>query len=146
MLDAQLAAAFTAGMIATVNPCGFAMLPAYLGFFLGRDDDELRARAARLRERAVQQLETLLRLGARDGEGVVGALGEEGDAAADDPEQDDPRDEHAPRVAVGPSAEGEEDGGHGRSWSESDGFDTALYPIHMCIVDPHAGAEPEGWV
>ncbi len=40
MLDAQLAAAFTAGMIATVNPCGFAMLPAYLGFFLGRDDDD----------------------------------------------------------------------------------------------------------
>lgn len=35
MLDAPLAAAFTAGMIATVNPCGFVMLPAYLGFFLG---------------------------------------------------------------------------------------------------------------
>jgi cytochrome c-type biogenesis protein len=27
--------AFTAGMVATVNPCGFAMLPAYLGYFLG---------------------------------------------------------------------------------------------------------------
>ena len=40
MFDAQLAAAFTAGMIATVNPCGFAMLPAYLGFFLGRDDSD----------------------------------------------------------------------------------------------------------
>jgi len=35
MLDAPLALAFTAGMIATVNPCGFAMLPAYLGYFLG---------------------------------------------------------------------------------------------------------------
>ncbi|MGI8711506.1 MAG: cytochrome c biogenesis CcdA family protein, partial [Acidimicrobiales bacterium] len=22
-------------MVATVNPCGFAMLPAYLGYFLG---------------------------------------------------------------------------------------------------------------
>ena len=37
MIDAPLAAAFTAGMVATVNPCGFAMLPAYLGFFLGSD-------------------------------------------------------------------------------------------------------------
>lgn len=30
-----LAAAFGAGMVSTVNPCGFAMLPAYLGLFLG---------------------------------------------------------------------------------------------------------------
>jgi cytochrome c-type biogenesis protein len=29
--------AFAAGMVATVNPCGFAMLPAYLGFFLADD-------------------------------------------------------------------------------------------------------------
>jgi cytochrome c-type biogenesis protein len=29
-----VAAAFAAGMVATVNPCGFAMLPAYLGFIL----------------------------------------------------------------------------------------------------------------
>jgi cytochrome c biogenesis protein CcdA len=29
--------AFTAGMLATVNPCGFAMLPAYLAWFLGVD-------------------------------------------------------------------------------------------------------------
>jgi cytochrome c-type biogenesis protein len=27
----------TAGMVATVNPCGFAMLPAYLSYFLGLD-------------------------------------------------------------------------------------------------------------
>jgi cytochrome c-type biogenesis protein len=25
----------TLGMVATVNPCGFAMLPAYLSYFLG---------------------------------------------------------------------------------------------------------------
>ena len=37
MIDAPLALAFTAGMVATVNPCGFAMLPAYLGYFLGRE-------------------------------------------------------------------------------------------------------------
>ncbi len=37
MIDAPFALAFTAGMVATVNPCGFAMLPAYLGYFLGLD-------------------------------------------------------------------------------------------------------------
>jgi cytochrome c-type biogenesis protein len=30
-----IAGAFAAGMVATVNPCGFAMLPAYLGWFIG---------------------------------------------------------------------------------------------------------------
>ena len=35
VIDAPLALAFTAGMVATVNPCGFAMLPAYLSYFLG---------------------------------------------------------------------------------------------------------------
>jgi cytochrome c-type biogenesis protein len=30
--------AFATGMVATVNPCGFAMLPAYLSYFLGIDD------------------------------------------------------------------------------------------------------------
>jgi cytochrome c biogenesis protein CcdA len=29
--------AFTAGMAAAVNPCGFALLPAYLGLYLGTD-------------------------------------------------------------------------------------------------------------
>ena len=31
----ELALAFSAGMVATVNPCGFALLPAYLSYFLG---------------------------------------------------------------------------------------------------------------
>lgn len=31
--------AFVAGMVATVNPCGFAMLPAYLGLYLGSDEE-----------------------------------------------------------------------------------------------------------
>lgn len=50
MIDAPLAAAFTAGMIATVNPCGFAMLPAYLGYFLGigpGDDEQATAGLSR---------------------------------------------------------------------------------------------------
>jgi cytochrome c biogenesis protein CcdA len=35
--------AFAAGMVSAVNPCGFAMLPAYLGLYLGtndKDDDQ----------------------------------------------------------------------------------------------------------
>ena len=30
----------TVGMVATVNPCGFAMLPAYLSYFLGIEGEE----------------------------------------------------------------------------------------------------------
>jgi cytochrome c biogenesis protein CcdA len=37
VIDAPLAFAFGTGMVATVNPCGFAMLPAYLSFFLGSE-------------------------------------------------------------------------------------------------------------
>ena len=37
MIDTPRATAFAAGMIATVNPCGFVMLPAYLAFFVGAD-------------------------------------------------------------------------------------------------------------
>ena len=36
-MGARLALAFSAGMVATVNPCGFALLPAYLTYFLGLD-------------------------------------------------------------------------------------------------------------
>jgi cytochrome c biogenesis protein CcdA len=32
--------AFGAGMVSTVNPCGFALLPAYLGLFLGRGTEQ----------------------------------------------------------------------------------------------------------
>lgn len=48
VIDAPLAAAFTAGMVATVNPCGFAMLPAYLGYFLGIERDSEEAATAGL--------------------------------------------------------------------------------------------------
>ena len=40
MIDAPLALAFASGMVATVNPCGFAMLPAYLAYFLGLEGQE----------------------------------------------------------------------------------------------------------
>ncbi|CAN5841049.1 hypothetical protein BH18ACT6_BH18ACT6_17060 [soil metagenome] len=39
---AVLSAAFAAGMVATVNPCGFAMLPAYLGYMLGSKETSTR--------------------------------------------------------------------------------------------------------
>lgn len=48
MIDAPLALAFAAGLVATVNPCGFAMLPAYLSYFMGIDEGE-QDRAAALR-------------------------------------------------------------------------------------------------
>jgi len=34
-----LGLAFGAGMVSTVNPCGFAMLPAYLSLFLGLEEE-----------------------------------------------------------------------------------------------------------
>lgn len=43
MIDAPLALAFTAGMIASINPCGFALLPAYVGAFVSGDDIDIRA-------------------------------------------------------------------------------------------------------
>ena len=35
--DGELAYYLAIGMVATVNPCGFAMLPAYLSYFMGLD-------------------------------------------------------------------------------------------------------------
>ncbi len=41
--------AFGAGMVAAVNPCGFALLPAYLGLYLGDlNEGERASRASRL--------------------------------------------------------------------------------------------------
>ena len=37
-LFAPLGFAFAVGMVSAVNPCGFAMLPAYLGLYLGAND------------------------------------------------------------------------------------------------------------
>lgn len=39
MLVGPIAFAFSAGMVATVNPCGFAMLPAYVSLMLSGSDD-----------------------------------------------------------------------------------------------------------
>ncbi|MDJ0768239.1 MAG: cytochrome c biogenesis CcdA family protein [Ilumatobacter sp.] len=45
MLNGPFALALTAGMAATVNPCGFALLPAYLSAFVGLDDSNSRSTA-----------------------------------------------------------------------------------------------------
>ena len=39
MIDAPFAYAFTCGLVAAVNPCGFPMLPGYLSYFIGLDDE-----------------------------------------------------------------------------------------------------------
>ena len=39
-LLAPLGFAFAAGMASAVNPCGFAMLPAYIGLYLGSNDKD----------------------------------------------------------------------------------------------------------
>ncbi len=40
-----LAFAFTAGMVSAVNPCGFTMLPAYLGLYLGSSSEMSESKA-----------------------------------------------------------------------------------------------------
>ncbi|NQV08117.1 cytochrome c biogenesis protein CcdA [bacterium] len=53
MIDAPLALAFAAGLVATVNPCGFAMLPAYLSYFIGTGGDEPEDTATAMRRSLV---------------------------------------------------------------------------------------------
>jgi cytochrome c biogenesis protein CcdA len=45
--------AFAAGMVATLNPCGFALLPAYLSYYLGQTGDDEAASTPRALLRAV---------------------------------------------------------------------------------------------
>ncbi len=49
MISGSLALAFTAGMIATFNPCGFSLLPAYVGAFVSGDQVNDRAHQRVLR-------------------------------------------------------------------------------------------------
>lgn len=53
MIEGQFAVAFAAGLVAVANPCGFAMLPAYLSFFLGVEGQDGDARAGLSRALAV---------------------------------------------------------------------------------------------
>ena len=53
VFDAPLAFALTTGVVAAFNPCGFAMLPAYLSYFVGATGADDRAISARLARAAV---------------------------------------------------------------------------------------------
>ena len=53
MIEAPLAVAFAAGLIAIMNPCGFAMLPAYLSYFMGKGDQAEATRPEALRRALV---------------------------------------------------------------------------------------------
>lgn len=53
MIGADFAWAFTLGMVAAVNPCGFALLPAYLSYFLGLEDAPTDTRASVTRSLSV---------------------------------------------------------------------------------------------
>lgn len=53
MIEAPFAIAFGAGLVATLNPCGFAMLPAYLSYFMGTQQDEELSRTASIRRALV---------------------------------------------------------------------------------------------
>ncbi len=53
MIDAPIALAFGAGLVATVNPCGFAMLPAYVSYFVGLGDERETGGADALRRALV---------------------------------------------------------------------------------------------
>lgn len=63
-MGSALVLAFAAGLVATVNPCGIAMLPAYLTWFVGADDDAVDH----------HPLSSALRVGAVMSAGVVGVL------------------------------------------------------------------------
>lgn len=45
MISQRFAYAFSTGLVAAINPCGFAMLPTYLAYFLGLNDDVSRSTA-----------------------------------------------------------------------------------------------------
>ena len=43
-----LSIAFVAGGLATLNPCGFPLLPAYLSFYVGADESRLPRASSRV--------------------------------------------------------------------------------------------------
>jgi cytochrome c biogenesis protein CcdA len=44
MFDIELVLPFSLGIITAINPCGFAMLPTWLGYFIGKDTADNQAR------------------------------------------------------------------------------------------------------
>lgn len=71
LADASLGFAFAAGLVAIVNPCGFAMLPAYLAWFVGD-----------LRDRGGSALAAALAIGAAVSAGFLVTFGVVGSIVA----------------------------------------------------------------
>ena len=67
--------AFAAGMVSAVNPCGFAMLPAYLGLYLGSGDQN------RPENNPLRQVAQALLIGLSVAAGFVVLFGLAGDSA-----------------------------------------------------------------
>jgi cytochrome c biogenesis protein CcdA len=45
ILDLPIFWAFSAGMLASVNPCGFALLPSYIAYFLGTEESDFQTQS-----------------------------------------------------------------------------------------------------
>lgn len=58
-MNAVVVYAFATGMVATINPCGFAMLPAYLSYFLGLDDPSTDSQSVVLRAVGISAVVTV---------------------------------------------------------------------------------------
>lgn len=67
------ARAFALGMVALINPCGFALLPAYLGFFISLEGDASQARRIHSLNRA-QLVGLALTLGFLTVFGLIGIV------------------------------------------------------------------------
>jgi len=74
VINGLFAYAFTTGMLATVNPCGFAMLPAYLSYFLGIDSAEVRPTTPAARTRQAVAVSLAVSLGFLTVFTIIGAL------------------------------------------------------------------------
>lgn len=73
-MEIPFAFAFTAGLVATLNPCGFAMLPAYLSYFMGIDESEGHPSSAASMGIRALQVGGIVSLGFLTVFGVAGAL------------------------------------------------------------------------
>jgi cytochrome c-type biogenesis protein len=71
-MEIPFAFAFTAGLVATLNPCGFAMLPAYLSYYMGLEDGDEPTTAQR--SRRALRVGVLVSAGFLAVFGVAGAL------------------------------------------------------------------------
>jgi len=63
MPSLNLAFAFTAGMLATINPCGWAMLPSFIAYYLGVEEVEFQERSYGRRVREGLGIGALVTLG-----------------------------------------------------------------------------------